>query len=416
MNTKLFAVTSLALSLAPGSPWAQAPSSSLKTQQPPAPSTPALAPKAAPIAAPISPGAAGFGGQSLPGSASRVPKGKESDTAQRRVESVPRPSAAVSAAVAATAPPASMGKKENMPSPRRAEIIAQHLKPREQENALAEQSRSVAHAQMKPTGASGLPARVGIESHSTWRKADEPGILMVNRKTRDFLVTPGGYLTIVGNAFGEKIGQVNLIGRFPGGKAALQVAGWRDDEIYALLPEGLRGAPDHAAVLQVITRDAKAYRKDAARFVAAREEITLTVGIDRVLEFKSIGEVWPTQMSADGKVSRLVRWQLQDCSRRTGTDRVKFRLPAGWQASAIGIEHGRTDTGDRDQEGKPGSRAFFPRYAIVNWDPDDTVHIDWGIWRSRNTALGGSSFLGDSCYSDYRLSVAVVGPAGVSPF
>lgn len=121
-------------------------------------------------------------------------------------------------------------------------------------------------------------------------------------------------------------------------------------------------------------------------------------------------------MNADGQISRMVRWQNQDCSQRVGTDRVKFKLAAGWQASAIGMQHGRTDAGDRDEEGKPGSRAFFPAYAFSNWFPDDVVEIDWGIWRSRNAALGGGTFLGDSCYSDYQLSVGLVGPAGVSPF
>lgn len=252
--------------------------------------------------------------------------------------------------------------------------------------------------------------RLGTDTLSA-AKLLEPGIALVNRRSKDFLVTPGGYLTIDGRGFGDTMGQVNVIGRFPGGKAALQVVDWRDTQIYALLPMGLRGAPDQVATLQVVTRQARTYRTDRANFVAAREVITFTNGIDRLVGAQK------NNLETDGTVSYLVRGR--HCN--PGGDEFTFTLPTGWMPSAIGLEPGRSDAGDGDMDGKPGRRDFFGEYRIHArnraWNGDGTFVIDFGVWRSRNLALSRSGeFAGDTCLSTYRLSIAVMGPAGLSPF
>jgi hypothetical protein len=326
--------------------------------------------------------------------------------------------------IAQTQPPVKLQAQASMPSAGtiRANSLAipqwlkEMLDKMARENAAAAQARN----RLFETGA-GTVASVGAASaaEKTARRLGtdtlgaakllEPGIVMVNRRTKEFLVTPGGYLTIDGRGFGDTLGQVNVIGRFPGGKAALQVVDWRDTQIYALLPVGLRGAPDQVATLQVVTRQARTYRRDRANFVAAREVITFTNGIDRLVQAKA------KNMDSDGSVS--YRATGVNCPDLETVEDFRFTLPAGWMPSVIGLEPGRSDTGDGDADGKPGRREFFGQYAIGNWDGGNRFQISSGVWRSRNLAAARSArFAGDTCVRSYRLSVAVMGPAGLSPF
>src|SRR5262249_2679639 len=69
----------------------------------------------------------------------------------------------------------------------------------------------------------------------------DPGIWFVNNHEKNFVLTPGGYITISGKGFGNSIGQVNAFGATDGHKLAYQVVDWHDDQIYAVLPVGVRG-------------------------------------------------------------------------------------------------------------------------------------------------------------------------------
>ncbi len=347
----------------------------------------------------------------------RIPVSPAAPERNISATTVPRPSARVAAQATTVAPqPAATGKllspKTIVASPRRTLAIKEFAQLRAQENTLAQHVRLDARTQVTSvTEAPGQAARVSIENRNTWRQANAPGILTVNRKARDFLVTPGGYLTIVGNDFGDTLGEVNVIGRFPAGKVPLQVVNWRSGEIYALLPEGLRGVADQSATLQVITRAGKTYRIDGARFVAAREEILLT-NVERVLDFQSASH-WPAGIGPAGHVSRAEGGAKMEC-KAVGADTFGFKsLAPGWEIVAIGMQHGRTDSGNGDGRGNPGGRTYSQGYALGPWA--DRMTVNWGVWRSHlspNLSLGGY----DHCESSYLLSVYAIGPAGLLPF
>src|SRR5262249_16901405 len=145
---------------------------------------------------------------------------------------------------------------------------------RESENSLALSLRKSAAAGAAPTaaGASSLPNRATVATtgdrvaqlgtlkpvHQALTVTPQtlnpaPGIWFVNNRDKNFVLTPGGYVTISGKGFGETLGQVNGFGGTDGHRLAYQVVDWHDDQIYAVLPTGVRGMADQGAKLQVVT-------------------------------------------------------------------------------------------------------------------------------------------------------------------
>ena len=229
-------------------------------------------------------------------------------------------------------------------------------------------------------------------------------IWMVNGKRQDFLVTPGGYLTISGKGFGATIGTANVIGAFPGGAVPLRVIDWRDDEVYALLPEGLRGVLDQRVNIQLITRTNVTQRIDGGRFVAAREEIVLTQNLRRLVSADTAG-VWPAEMNADAAVIRSRRFGAVHCP-YPDTDYLIFARPAN-QHQIVGVTMKAVDPTPMPQEPFSG---FVPGYEFGEWS--DRLPVKWGVWETTVT-LTGSDW---ECDSGYRVdSITTFGPAGVSP-
>jgi|GEM_PF-5049030 len=286
-------------------------------------------------------------------------------------------------------------------------------------------------AQLQPSFSTGVSVRApSTTSHVNAVLNAPDGIYYVNRKDRNFLITPGGYLTIQGKGFGDTVGEVNVFGRTSLGKLALQVIDWHDDEIYALLPPGLRGMPDQKAKLQVITRAGKPYLLDEGNFFAAREEVLLTNQLQRVFRLEESAN-WPISNGHDdGSIYREENGGLGgsgiDC-KKPGTDRIIFLpLPNGFEVTGVVMTHGRTDAGDGDEFGNSGGRVFFPGYSLGEWRDESValdrlrsttqsvLYVNWGVWRNHTSQTLGSGLF-DECESSYVLAVSVVGPAGVTP-
>lgn len=232
-----------------------------------------------------------------------------------------------------------------------------------------------------------------------------PGIWAVNRKQRDFLITPGGYLTVSGKGFGDTVGQANVIGDFPGGAAPLRTVDWRDNEVYLLLPEGLRGVRDQQATLQIITRAGKTFRLDGGRFVAEREEVTLTSNLSRLVRVETAG-IWPAELDSNAAVVRYAHRGAVRCS-DPSTDYLSFAQPAK-DFEVVGISMvavaPRTSTNDPTVV-----HWYLPGYSFGAWA--DRLPANWGVWKFSNR------FQEDwTCESGYRIdSVTLYGPAGVAP-
>jgi hypothetical protein len=240
------------------------------------------------------------------------------------------------------------------------------------------------------------------------------GILRVNRRERGWHVTPGGFLTIDGQGFGDTIGEVKVFGQFENGPLALNPIDWRKEQIYAQLPVGIRGVIDQDVQVQVVTAARKKHRFEGGRFIATRgEEFVVTSGIHRLIRHSSGG--WNAAMGDDGRVHRWTAGTNIDCP-RPGFDNLTTLDPGrGFTVTGLGAHFGRTDSGEGDEDGMAGNRTFFPGYDFGPWAGDD-LHILWGVWRSHTSPRFGGILDGvDVCRSDYQIEVSVQGPLGV-PF
>ena len=241
------------------------------------------------------------------------------------------------------------------------------------------------------------------------------GIFSVNNHfTTSPHLTPGGKVGIWGMGFGSQPGAVTLVGgAFDKSPINLQIVRWTADTIEATVPNGIRGVPDvDGAVLQVSTSAGKSYRFDNVSFVAARDEQTITDPQKIVLFVQSItsGSSWTPQ----GQIGQ-VRWEggkSIDCP-AVGTDTIHFKAARGFEAIGATMSHGRTDSGDGDADGWPGSRVFSGNYAFGNWNNED-LPVNWGVFRSHTSprtylSLDGTAW-SDPFYGAFYTAVFVGTP------
>ena len=322
-------------------------------------------------------------------------------------------------------------------APERAALLQAQIKIRDEQNRIAQGLRGHAAGQQvmenttanafaqAPGRTSSLAAAAAARSPFSVRNAKKEdvlakqpdGIWFVNGKSRDFVLTSGGNVVIAGKGFGSAAGRVLASGLngFPGGAAALQVTAWTEFEIDAMLPVGIRGVPDLDGIsAQVFTATGKSFTLGNGKFVAAREEITLTTQLDRLILFQA-SPAWPWTMATDGGVHR----QRGGPCPSPGTDDLLFPPPPrGFEVSGISMQHGRTDSGDGDD-------SFTPGYSVGDLDTAVTaggqtakhVRVNWGVFDSHTSLnLILSQLSGDQCTSDYQVEVRLVGPAGLTPF
>ena len=241
------------------------------------------------------------------------------------------------------------------------------------------------------------------------------GIFSVNNHfTTSPHLTPGGKVGIWGMGFGAGPGAVTLIGGpFDRSPIKLQVVRWTTDTIEATVPTAIRGVPDvDGAVLQVSTSDGKSYRFDNVSFVAAREEQTITDPQKILLFVQSISS--SSSWTPQGQIGQ-VRWEggtSIDCP-AIGTDTIHFKTVRGFDAIGATMSHGRTDSGDGDADGWPGSRVFSGNYAFGNWVNED-LPVSWGVFRSHTSprtylSLDGTAW-SDPFYGAFYAAVFVGTP------
>ena len=348
------------------------------------------------------------------------------------------------AALAKTPPELIPSTRVAADSPHRSDLL------RAQSTVLAEQNQLAQAARRAVSGPMSLPSprgdtlqKPGALAASTLAprgpslatkvaqrddgKSFAPGIHTVNGKEQGINLTPGAYLTVNGYGFGDTVGSLALLTSVAQSRIELQIVDWHDNEVYALFPPGLRGLPDQSAKVQLTTRPGKIYLFDGAQFYGTREEVLVEKSLARVFRLEA-GQSWPEAALEDnGAVLRLDGSYAAgfDC-KAPGTDRVVFLpLPKGFEVTGVVFWHGRTDTGDGDDHGHAGSRAFFPDYSLGDWreegapidrfssKPHSVLHVSWGVWRSHTSPTAFDQHPSDVCQSYYRLAVSVMGPAGV---
>ncbi|HTS01593.1 MAG TPA: hypothetical protein VMN04_03660 [Thermoanaerobaculia bacterium] len=267
-----------------------------------------------------------------------------------------------------------------------------------------------------PTPTPAAPVRKVFDPKTSAPSPGGNGIHAVDGVTQGYAVTPGGYVTIRGAGFGDRMAQANVIGKFPNGAAALRVVDWRDDEVYALLPD-IRGVVDHPIQIQVVTSDLKTYFLGGGRFIATREEIPWTTNVNRFLSFQGEGYgAPPASLDGAGNVERQVEGA---CSSThgfgSGEDTLSLvKLGGGFVVVGLAASHGPDDTGETAASGGPGFREFAGAYRWEPWT-GSRINFEWGVWKNVEGKQGSAS---SSCewFSTYQISVVVSGPAGASPF
>jgi hypothetical protein len=256
-----------------------------------------------------------------------------------------------------------------------------------------------------------------------------PGIWYVNNKRANFQLTPGGYITISGFLFGKDTGNVDVVLTTDRQTVSYQVITWRDSQIYARLPAEIRGVHDQAATLQVTTRAGKRYGLENGQFYAAREEIWISGGLDRVIQLQTVANWGQPALQPDGSLERLEQGNNIDC-KAPGTDNLYFLpLPNSFEMTGLQLWGGREDAGEGTEDGRAGDRVFTPGYEMGAWSRSsiavspsrsidvDSIQVKWGVWRQHysehNTIL---PFYTDTCESNYKVAIRASGPAGLRPF
>src|SRR5581483_4808472 len=226
-------------------------------------------------------------------------------------------------------------------------------------------------------------------------------------------LTPGGKVGIWGMGFGSP-GAVTLVGGvFDKSPIKLQVVRWTNDTIEATVPGGLRGVPDvDGATLQVSTWAGKSYRFPNVSFVAAREEQTITDPQKMLMFVQGITSSSPWKGSGQIGEMRSVGSKSIDCP-AIGTDTIHFQPVRGFEAIGATMVHGRTDSGDGDLDGWPGSRVFSGTYGFGDWVNED-LQVRWGVFRSHTSPRTYISFDGtmwsDPFYGSFSAAVFVGSP------
>jgi hypothetical protein len=339
------------------------------------------------------------------------------------------------------------GQKQFSLSPNRVALLSAQARARDDENRFADQARGTSAAAaaqaMPPAGAASAPGvRISASQAASQSKvavALQDGIGAVNGKRQGFVVTPGGKVVVGGHGFGTAAGRVLLRhGAFPGGAIALQVAGWSEHEIDALVPAGVSGLPDLDGVgLEVVvvplqsvnvtqgrSAPTRSYTIGPGKFVAARVETTFADNLGRLVMFQG-SQNWPVAMTPTGAVFRFDQGTSVNC-RPPGTDQLVFTVPPGFTVSAVAMSvHSPTDNGTFGGGGLMVSdeqHSFIGAYGYGAWGRTqvgnqmfDSLTINWGVWKDHQD---GYIFIpsNDMCMSGYAVSVSVVGPAGLSPF
>lgn len=233
----------------------------------------------------------------------------------------------------------------------------------------------------------------------------DPGIASVNGRIRDIRLTPGGKVSIAGNALGDRAGNARLVGgALAANPVPLLIAKWNAGAIEANIPGGTRGVPDEPkAVLEVKTADGTTYRFDGIAFVAARADATVNDAA-RIARYLHVdpGPTWPQASIAKNAVARWSDGESIDCP-RTGSDTLRFRNVDGFEVVGASMVHARTDSGDGDMAGNAGGRVYSPGYAFGEWRDevvsrypgdgaigspatfDSALPVSWGIFRSHTS-------------------------------
>jgi hypothetical protein len=236
--------------------------------------------------------------------------------------------------------------------------------------------------------------------------------------------TPGALYVVQGSGFGGTRGQVRVTGQFPGGTLPVGVEMWLDTMIVLRVSHSFGGVPDRVGVgIEVRAGSGATATATGARFVAARETITLTKlppsrirwGVVAPMVEPAPGPAMRVRRHAEPVYTSVVAAPAQPCFGPGADDYDFSNLPFGF--ALVGYLWGYVQPAQTDPGGVAGSGAS----SGVSVDGDfhvetlgPGVRVHWASVRRIS-----SNILLSTCTrsdSEYAIAFKVEGPRGLNPF
>lgn len=252
-------------------------------------------------------------------------------------------------------------------------------------------------ADISAAGVSGRPTTVSqttVASYSEIRCPDKGSPVISEVAGR---LKPGGKVTVWGKCFGDRTGQVEVIGQFPGGKLTVAFTGWDQTAVDLEMPATVRGATDHTVAVTVVAADGRRSPAMQAKFVAAREHVAVP---DRLWSPASGFELAATSdgpstsnPAGSGHLSRTLRINPQ-----CGLDTMDMDVLAGNVSAIRGWE-----------QGPPNEAAVTIDWAGTCLDTTTNVHYNYVIAQDNERSVRSA------CHVAMKPVAWAYCPVGVAP-
>lgn len=258
-------------------------------------------------------------------------------------------------------------------------------------------ARTTTTADISAASVSGRPTTVSqttVPSYSESRCLDKgaPVISEVAGRLR-----PGGKVTVWGKCFGDRTGQVEVIGQFPGGKLTVAFTGWDQTAVDLEMPATVRGATDHTVAVTVVAADGRRSPAMQAKFVAAREHVAVP---DRLWSPSSGFELAATSdgpstsnAAGSGHLARTLRINPQ-----CGLDTMDMDVLAGSVSDIRGWE-----------QGPPNEAAVTIDWAGTCIDTTTNVHYNYVVSQDNERSVRSA------CHVAMKPVAWAYCPIGVAP-
>lgn len=208
---------------------------------------------------------------------------------------------------------------------------------------------------------------------------------------------PGGKVTVWGKCFGDRTGQVEVIGQFPGGKLTVAFTGWDQTAVDVEMPATVRGATDHTVAVTVVAADGRRSPAMQAKFVAAREHVEVP---DRLWSPASGFELAATSdgpstsnPAGSGHLARTLRINPQ-----CGLDTMDMDVLAGSVSAIRGWE-----------QGPPNEAAVTIDWAGTCLDTTTNVHYNYVVSQDNERSVRSA------CHVAMKPVAWAYCPVGVAP-
>ncbi len=245
----------------------------------------------------------------------------------------------------------------------------------------------------------------------------------VNGQVKGTIFTPDptyNLYTIKGCNFGDSQGQGHLNGPFAHGQVQLQIEFWTDTQIVAKVDPMISGEQDHDNVILVIAPSSGPQAQALGfKFYAAREEVELVQIPQSAITLATVSDnkwrdITPEYVTPSDRfpgASARVSRSDGDSSFGAGLDYYDFSgLAPGFTTSNMQLQYSVWTASSCYS----GGTLYEDKNFNVAWDGDN-IRLNFGYFHCHAPSVGlvGGE---EIAFSQYGLSVWVIGPRGIDPW